>query len=84
MLDRKGDRLKRLAIVPELFTTLLSEGSFEVVKNPLPDDAVIVSSGYNLEKNQFEVVIRSALYTYVPDGGLIPYTEAPTIRISNA
>lgn len=75
-----GRRLARFCVMPEL-VALMGRGRFEVVDNPLPTGARIVSSGYDAARDVFFVVLEHETFAPVAPGEVIPEVAAPTIRI---
>jgi hypothetical protein len=72
-------RLARFSITPEIFL-LFSSGWFEVVANPLPADAQIVSAFYDPPRHCFTVVLHSEAFAPVQKGAEIPDVQAPHIK----
>lgn len=64
-------RLKQFLVAPEFLLTM-GRGKFEVVDNPLPDDAYCVAAGYDPQNHVLYMTVYSDTYPVIPDGGLIP------------
>ena len=79
------DMAKRVMILPmspfgiEVF---LKPGrhAWEVVGNPLPEDAEILRFHYDYERDCFWLVLSSKEFAEVPEGKMIPRLPLPVIR----
>lgn len=63
-------KLKAIHITPELLAELFKKGkhSYEIIENPIPYHATVANAGYNFERNEFVLVIRSDEFEEVPSG----------------
>jgi hypothetical protein len=77
--EEDARRLARFSITPEVFLVFTS-GWFEVIANPLPADAQIVSAFYDEPRNCFTVVLTSETFAPVPEGAVIPDVQPPAIK----
>lgn len=76
-------RLMRLAVTPEFFATLTS-GTCRVTAHSLPEDARLVSSYYDGERDIFGMVFQSEAYQPIPWSAVIPLMDSPTIERTEA
>ncbi len=74
-----GRRRALLRVTPELLLWMGS-GMFEVVANPLPEDAVMTGAFYDGERDTFTLVVESESFAPVTPGDLLPDLTPPTIR----
>jgi YD repeat-containing protein len=64
-------------VVPDGRCRLINAHSREIEDHPLPDDARIVNATYCPDLGMFTLLIASATYSPVPEGGPIPEVESP-------
>jgi hypothetical protein len=55
-------------------------GIFEVIANPLPEDAAFVEAFYDELRHLFTVIVTSESFAPVAKGEKIPDLPAPVIR----
>lgn len=72
-------RLKRLSVTPE-FIVKQVQGTYRVVANPLPEDIVIMSSNYNPQRDEIEIILQSEQWPEVGKGRVIPVCDSPFIE----
>ena len=77
--SQSKDRLKRLNISPQLLM-FLGSGRFEVFAHQIPEDANLIRSYYDIERDWFTLVIASDTFEPVLWGDEIPNIEPPSIR----
>lgn len=72
-----------LRVAPELYG-VLKAGRFEIIADPLPDDARLVSAGYDPWRNTVVLVFESEAFAPVPVGKVLPELPGPTMRSVSA
>lgn len=72
-------RRARMLITPEALLTL-GMSRYTVISSELPDDAHIINSGYDLERNCFVLILESEFFAPVREGDLLPDVAPPTIK----
>lgn len=76
-----NNRIKRFQAAPELIMRLGS-GKYEVIANPLPEDAKIERSYYDEDARAFTIIVQSQEFEPVLWGETIP-TITPMIQRLN-
>ena len=63
-------KLKAIHITPELLAELFKKGkhSYEIIENPIPYHGTVANAGYDLERDEFILIIRSDEFEEVPSG----------------
>jgi len=56
----------------------LGQGRYEVVKNPVPNDAVLIS--INANPTQVQLVIEHASFADIADGCVLPHIDSPLVQ----
>jgi hypothetical protein len=71
---------KKIAFIEPEVLFHLHSGKFEVVANALPEDAVLVGSGWMAEAGDFYLVIESEEYPDTFPGERLPHLDPPIIE----
>ncbi len=74
-----GARVARVLFSPELLLGLC-RGRYEIVDNPVPADARVVSAGWDIERHAVYITVESEALKMVETFSYVPVLEAPTIR----